>query len=271
MKIIDTHCHMIARTTADYERMALAHTVACCEPAFWAGYDRTSAAAFHDYFTHITQCEPKRAAQYLIQHYAWIGMNSKESENVALAKEVVAIIPEFLGAPTVLGIGEIGLNKNTPNELKVFEMQLDLAVKLGQMLLFHTPHMDDKLKGTKMMLDAVRNRPEIRPERVCFDHVEEHTMGLVLDAGHWAAMTIYPVTKNSPARVVDCIEKFGMERALVDTSGDWGPSDPTLLHRAVFEMRRRGYSDDTVEALVYDNPCRFLGQNPKFRLKPRHA
>ena len=269
MKIIDPHVHMIARTTADYERMALMHTVACCEPAFWAGYDRTSAAAFHDYFTHITQCEPLRAAKYLIQHYAWIGMNSKEAENVALAKEVIGIIPEFLSAPNVLGIGEIGLNKNTRNELQVFELQLELAARHDQMLLFHTPHMDDKLKGTKMMLAAVKAHGGLRPERICFDHVEEHTMGLVLDAGHWAAMTIYPVTKNSPARVVDCIERFGLERTLVDTSGDWGPSDPGLLHQAVFEMRRRGYSDDVVETLVYDNPCRFLGQNPKFKLKPR--
>jgi predicted metal-dependent TIM-barrel fold hydrolase len=60
---------MIARTTADYERMALMHTVACCEPAFWAGYDRPSAQAFYDYFTHITGFEPTRAAQYLIKHY----------------------------------------------------------------------------------------------------------------------------------------------------------------------------------------------------------
>ena len=38
MKVIEPHIHMIARTTQDYERMARMHTVACCEPAFWAGY-----------------------------------------------------------------------------------------------------------------------------------------------------------------------------------------------------------------------------------------
>ena len=50
MNVIEPHIHMIARTTQDYERMARMHTVACCEPAFWAGYDRTSPQAFHDYF-----------------------------------------------------------------------------------------------------------------------------------------------------------------------------------------------------------------------------
>jgi predicted metal-dependent TIM-barrel fold hydrolase len=120
-----------------------------------------------------------------------------------------------------------------------------------------------------MMLDALRNRPEINPDRVCFDHVEEHTMGMIRDAGFWGSMTIYPITKNSPARVIDTVERFGLNHILVDASGDWGPSDPATLHNAVFEMRRRGYDDDTVESLFYDNPCRFLGQNAKFKPRPR--
>ena len=37
MFIIDPHCHMVSRTTADYETMAIAGVVAISEPAFWAG------------------------------------------------------------------------------------------------------------------------------------------------------------------------------------------------------------------------------------------
>ena len=269
MRVIEPHIHMIARTTADYERMALMHTVACCEPAFWAGYDRTSAQAFHDYFTHLTEFEPKRAAQYLIRHYAWICLNPKEADNLELACEVLAFIPEFLAKPNVLGVGEIGLNKNTRNELTVFEWQVELALKHDQLIWIHTPHLNDKLKGTRMLLDSLRRWPGLNPERVCFDHSEEHTLPLIRDAGYWAAMTIYPVTKNSAPRVVDCLERFGGDHLLVDASGDWGPSDPATLHNAIFEMRRRGHADDTVEAIFYDNPCRFLGQCPKFAFKPR--
>ena len=95
MKIIEPHIHMIARTTQDYLRMAMMHTVACCEPAFWAGYDRTSPRAFHDYFTHISTFEPTRAAQYGIQHYCWICVNPKEAEDLGLAREVLAGIGEY--------------------------------------------------------------------------------------------------------------------------------------------------------------------------------
>lgn len=268
MKIIEPHIHMIARTTADYERMARMHCVACCEPAFWAGYDRTSAAAFHDYFTHLTEFEPLRAAQYLIQHYAWICLNPKEADNLELAREVLSFIPDFLSKSNVLGIGEIGLNKNTVNEMKIFEEQVEMALKYDQLIWIHTPHLDDKRKGTRMMLDYLKGHGGVNPNRVCFDHIEEHTLPAVREAGFWASMTIYPITKNSPNRVVDTIEKYGLERLMADASGDWGPSDPATLHDAVFEMRRRGHADEDVETLFYNNPCYFLGQNPKFKPQP---
>ena len=45
---IDPHVHMVSRTTDDYQRMALAGCVAITEPAFWAGYDRSSPQGFLD-------------------------------------------------------------------------------------------------------------------------------------------------------------------------------------------------------------------------------
>src|SRR5208283_4055505 len=113
-------------------------------------------------------------------------MNPKEAEDVAFSREVIALIPEFLAKPTVLGIGEIGLNKNTRNELTTFEMQLDLAVKHQQLIWIHTPHLADKKKGVLMLLDCLKSRRDINPCRVTFDHMEEHTIKPVLEAGFWA-------------------------------------------------------------------------------------
>src|SRR4051794_26063174 len=66
---IDPHIHMISRVTDDYHRMAQCGCVAVTEPAFWAGFDRGSAEGFHDYFRHLTEVEPKRAALFGIRHY----------------------------------------------------------------------------------------------------------------------------------------------------------------------------------------------------------
>src|SRR5438552_2089616 len=149
---IDPHIHMISRVTDDYHRMAQCGCVALSEPAFWAGFDRGCAAAFHDYFRQLTEYEPKRAAQFHIRHYCWLCINAKEAENVSLSREVIAMIPEFLGKPNVLGIGEIGLNKNTPNEATIFQEHVDLAMRTNELILIHTPHLEDKRKGTVMII-----------------------------------------------------------------------------------------------------------------------
>src|ERR1041384_4611078 len=151
MHYIDPHVHMVSRTTDDYERMARMGCVAVSEPAFWAGFDRGSVDGFRDYFRQLTEFEPKRAGWSRIQHYTWLCINAKEAENVELSREVIKLIPEFLDRPTVLGIGEIGLNKNTRNEITICEEHVELAARHDQLMLIHTPHLEDKLKGTSVI------------------------------------------------------------------------------------------------------------------------
>jgi len=206
MRYIEPHAHMVSRTTDDYQRMALAGCAAICEPAFWAGFDRSSADGFHDYFCQLTEHEPRRAAKFGLKHFSWLCINPKESEDVQLAAEVIALIPQFLDRPNVLGIGEIGLNKNSRNELKVLEMHVDLAARHQQLILVHTPHLEDKLKGTRLILDVLKSDRRIQPGRVIIDHVEEHTVKLVLDAGFWAGMTLYPETKCTQMCIRDSKE-----------------------------------------------------------------
>jgi len=279
MFIIDPHCHMVSRTTADYETMALSGVVAISEPAFWAGYDR-SPAGFLDYYRQLTEFEPKRAAQFGIDHYCWICLNPKEAEDLGKAKEVLAEIPQFLNKPTVLGIGEIGLNKNTPNEAKVFEQHVQLAIDTWEktkannavgghhLILIHTPHLEDKLKGTKWTLDMLRNfGSKIDHARVLIDHVEEHTAKIVLDEGYWAGMTIYPTSKCTPQRAVDIFEMYGHEKLMVNAAADWGISDPLQTHRTMLEAKKRGHALETLMQIFYNNPATFFGQSPRF--KPR--
>jgi predicted metal-dependent TIM-barrel fold hydrolase len=266
MRYIEPHAHMVSRTTDDYEKMAAAGCQAVCEPAFWAGFDRGSVEGFRDYFAQLTEHEPRRAARFGLPHFAWLCMNPKEAEDLALAREVVDLIPGFLDRPNVLGIGEIGLNKNSRNELRVLEMQMDLAARREQLILVHTPHLEDKLKGTRLILDALKRFPSIRPERVIIDHVEEHTIRLVLDAGSWAGMTLYPESKCTPARAVDMVEVYGAERVWFNSACDWGVSDPLAVPKTALEMRRRGHAADAIDRLIYGNPMAFLAQSPKFLL-----
>ena len=266
MRYIEPHGHMVSRTTDDYLDMVTAGCQAVCEPAFWAGFDRSSADGFHDYFCQLTEHEPKRAAKFGLPHFTWLCINPKESEDVQLADDVLALIPKFLDHPNVLGIGEIGLNKNSRNEMIVLEKHVDLAARHDQLILVHTPHLEDKLKGTKLIIDVLKSDRRIKPGRCIIDHVEEHTVKLVLDAGFWAGMTLYPESKCSPARAIDMVEVYGNETIWMNSACDWGISVPLAVPRTALEMRKRNHSADAIDKLIYQNPKRFLSQCPKFKL-----
>ncbi len=268
MYYFDPHIHMVSRTTDDYETLARMGCVGMSEPAFWAGFDRGSVDSFRDYFLQLTNFEKTRASQYGIQHYTWMCINAKEAENVELSREVIKMIPEFLDAPNVLGIGEIGLNKNTKNESIIFAEHVELAVNYSQQILIHTPHLQDKYPGTRMILDMLCEQSKIDRSRVLVDHVEEHTIRPVLEAGFWAGMTLYPVSKCTPQRAADMVEMYGPERLCVNSAGDWGPSKPTAVPDFIMEMRRRGHPESLIKKIVYDNPLEFFSQSKNFQFTP---
>jgi uncharacterized protein len=266
MKYIDHHAHMVSRTTDDYHQMALTGCVAVTEPAFWAGWDRSCADSVEDYFRQLTEFEPKRAAQFGIQHYTWMAMNPKESDDRELSREVLKRIPKFLDRPTVLGIGEIGMNRITRNEVATFDEQVELAVAHRQLILIHTPHLEDKLKGTRVSIDVLRRYGTLKPQHVLIDHAEEHTIEMILEHGYWAGLTLYPQTKVSPQRAVDMIEKYGPDRICVAGACDWGPSDPIAVPRFAMEMRRRRLPEDLIQRVIFDNPVTYLSQSGKFHI-----
>lgn len=266
MNYIEPHAHMVSRTTDDYEKLALAGCEALCEPAFWAGFDRSFPQAFHDYFRQLTEVEPKRAARFGIRHFSWLCINPKEADDPGFAREVMSLLPEFLDRPNVLGIGEIGLNKNTRNELIIFEEHVQIALDRDLPILIHTPHLEDKLKGTRIMLDSLANFSGLDRSKVIIDHVEEHTVRHVLDSGYWAGMTLYPQSKCTPDRAIDMLETEGFDRIWMNSACDWGVSDPLAVPRCMLEMKRRGHSPEAIRKVVFDNPRRFLSVSPKFNL-----
>jgi predicted metal-dependent TIM-barrel fold hydrolase len=89
---------------------------------------------------------------------------------------------------------------------------------------------------------------------------------MILDAGYWAGLTLYPQTKVSTARAADMVEKYGPDRILVAGACDWGPSEPIAVPRFIAEMRRRRHADALIEQVVLGNPVAFLSQSSKFTL-----
>ena len=262
MKYIDPHIHMVSRTTDDYENMQAAGIVAVIEPAFWFGQARTSVGSFKDYFSTLVGWERFRASQFGIKHYCTIGLNSKEANNEALAEQVMEILPEFLAKEGVVAVGEIGYDDQTDAEDKYFRQQLELAKDFDLPVMIHTPHRDKK-NGTIRSMDVIEEHG-IDPSMVVIDHNNEETVKWVRDRGYWAAFTIYPKTKMSKMRMVHIAREFGSEKIIVDSSADWGVSDPLSVPRTAAILREHGIPEEDIHRLCYQNALDIYGKSGQF-------
>ncbi len=260
---------MYSRTTDDYTAMFKEGIRAVVEPSFWLGANRRYAGTFWDYFNLILGFEAGRAQRYGIDHYACISVNPKEAEDVDLADAVIDGMTPYLDHERCVAIGEIGFNKITPREERIFQRQLELAKSRRMLVLIHTPHDTpevSKRKGVERTLDILRELDYEEP-RIIVDHNTEQTMDLTRKRQVWAGLTVYPYSKLNPERVVDILKKWGLEQVLVNSSADWGVSDPTSLPKTARFMKQRGFTPQQIEQLLFHNPLGFYSQCEKF--KPR--
>jgi predicted metal-dependent TIM-barrel fold hydrolase len=263
MMFIDPHIHMSARTTEDYEAMAAAGVRAVIEPAFWLGQPRTNPGSYQDYLAALVGWEPFRAAQFGIRHYCAVGLNAKEANDERLAEGVMDLLPLFLGKDSVVAVGEIGFDEGTAAEEKYLRAQLELAKDYDMLVMVHTPHRD-KRQGTLRILDICAEH-ELDPARVVIDHNTEITVEDVLARGYWAAFTLYPRTKMGSERMVEVVRRYGSERLFIDSSADWGVSDPLAVPKTAGLMLDRGIDPAAVERVCYANALAAYGQSGRFR------
>jgi hypothetical protein len=265
MKYFDSHIHMLARTTDDYENMAASGIVGVVEPAFWLGQPRTQAGSFIDYFNSLIGWETFRASQFGIRHYCAIGINPKEVNNVAMAEEVMKFLPRYCAKDNVVAVGEIGYDDITEAEDRFFAEQLQLAKELNLPALVHTPHRDKKT-GTERTLALVKE-VGINPELVLIDHLNEITLPLVLDSGCWRGHSVYPDTKMSETRMVELLKQYGLEKMVVNSAADWGKSDPLKVPKTGQAMLDAGYTEKEVEQVLFINPIEYYAQSGRMSVE----
>jgi len=87
----------------------------------------------------------------------------------------------------------------------------------------------------------------------------------VLDRGFIAAFTIYPKTKMGNERMVAVVEKYGSTNIIVDSSADWGVSDPLAVPKTASLMLIRGIAREDVVKTCYQNALDIFGSNGKMK------
>ncbi|MEW6071888.1 MAG: TatD family hydrolase [Planctomycetota bacterium] len=259
MPFFDPHIHLTSRTTDDLEAMAAAGIRGVIEPAFWVGQPRTSLGSFLDYFSGLIGWERFRAAQFGVTHFCALGLNAKEANNEGLAREVLEILPRFVLKEGVVAIGEIGFDEITPAEERALVRQIELAKANDMVVMAHTPHRDKK-RGVQRTLEIAAGLG-FPVEKLVVDHNNEETVELTLNSGAWVAFTIYPHTKMDSERMVEVVRRYGPTRIIVDSSADWGVSDPLAVVRTARLMAAGGLDAGAIELTTWRNALDAYGQS----------
>ena len=130
--------------------------------------------------------------------------------------------------------------------------------------MVHTPHRDKK-RGTALSMDvAARDGPRARGASSSTTTTRRPSRE-VLDRGFWAAFTIYPQTKMGNERMVEIARRYGPTRIIIDSSADWGKSDPLAVPKTARLMLERGIPREDVEAICYGNALAAFGQGGRMQ------
>ncbi len=259
---------MYSRTTDDYESMSKAGIEVIVQPSFWLGSPRTSVGTFEDYWEHMISFETQRSKEYGIEHYVCLSVNPKESTVRPLALDALEAMSKYVDRERVVAIGEIGYNVINELEDELFQLQLDIAVDKKMLTMIHLPHVNKK-DGIERTISVLKNKNLMdMTNKILIDHNTEETIEKTLELGCWAGLTVYPITKLSPSRAIDIIEKNGLDKIMINSSADWGVSDPLSVPLVAEEMKKRGFGMNDIEKVTFYNAFEFFKQSAKFQWRP---
>lgn len=132
--------------------------------------------------------------------------------------------------------------------------------------MIHLPH-HNKLEGMKRMQKIFENG-KYDFNKILIDHNTEETIKKTLEFGAWAGLTVYPVTKLTPDRVIKILNQHGSDRIMINSAADWGPSDPLSVPLTAREMRKNSCKNNDIEKITFFNAYEFYRQSEKFSWKP---
>ncbi|HET6923274.1 MAG TPA: TatD family hydrolase [Anaeromyxobacteraceae bacterium] len=168
---------------------------------------------------------------------------------------LLAELPDLLGRPEVVAIGEIGLEEGGGREEEVLARQLEMARELRLPVVVRAPGKD-AVRLTRRILAMLREA-ELEPGRVLVGHADARTVRMVRACGYRAGLWLSSGAGALEA-AVRLVRSLGAE-GLVLGSGAGEGGDLLALPRAADRLARAGLSDAVVRRVCGLNALAALG------------
>ncbi len=186
--------------------------------------------------------------------YAALGVHPRRIPWRGL-EALLAELPDLLGRPEVVAIGEIGLEEGGGREEEVLARQLEMARELRLPVVVRTP-WKDAVRLTRRILAMLREA-ELEPGRVLVGHADARTVRMVRACGYRAGLWLSSGAGALEA-AVRLVRSLGAE-GLVLGSGAGEGGDLLALPRAADRLARAGLSDAVVRRVCGLNALAVLG------------
>ncbi len=244
-----------ARDLADLEFFGIAGALCPASDAVAP----VTAAAIHGAWEELAGRVVRRLRRAGIAAWAALGVHPRRIPWRGL-EALLAELPELLGRPEVVAIGEIGLDEGGPREEQVFVRQLEMARELRLPVLVHTPWLD-KGRRTRRVL-AILREADLAPERVLVDHADARTVRMIRSFGYAAGVSLSAGGHGRSGPVEEAVRlvaSLGPEGLVLDSDAGEGGGDLLALARAADRIAKAGLSEAVVRRVCGGNALAWLG------------
>lgn len=251
--MIDSHIHADTRPYEDFELMAT-----CMEGAVTLAHDplkMRSMDVLLSHFDRILENEVEKAAKNGLKLYVCIGVHPR-----AIPPNLdFEVVKEYLKKDPVVGVGEIGLEKCTKEEIDVFTEQILIAKELKMPVVVHTPRRN-KEAVTKEILEILDslNLDKGAQQKIVIEHCIKETVKFVFETEMFMGLTVQP-SKLTPMEAVDIVKEYGGERFMLNSDSSSAPSDVLSVAKTVVKMKSVGIDERIIKTVSHDNATKFFG------------
>ncbi len=254
LPFVDPHVHADSRSVEEFPRLAAAGCVGLLALSGPGGGYR-SPDSLLDHFRRLDRVDRPRIEAAGLR--AWIGVGIHPAgipENDL--DGMLEAWPEALAEYRAAAVGEVGLERGGEREERVLARAFAVAAAAGLPLVLHTPRRDKRrLLERALELLAASACP---PQRVLADHLDADTLEPARAAGCWLGLSVHPA-KLGPAAAADLVERYGIERLLIDSDMGVNPSHLFALPATISALRDRGLGEPDIRAVVCDHAAALIG------------
>jgi len=264
MRVIDTHLHVDKMSIMDIQTLTIAGVEAAIVPTGHYLPLLTSADTLLMIWRNLSNfqvgvCKSLGLDIRVTLSVPFSGLS------VEAAQACLKQLPKYLENENVVGIGEIGLDSGSEDELRLFRTQLNIAKEHNLPVIVHTatPFEPQAIPILDQVIKIIHEE-NFPIERVVLDHSGRNTLEARLDSGAMVGLGVC-FDKLRPDDVAEIVleNPDKRDRFLINSELGYFGQGYFSVPRAVLSMRQLGLPREEIEKMTWDNPKRFFNLTVK--------